>query len=164
MRFFRAGKVDRNLGIYHALENRKNLLLMTVSFALSILMFMSFSGIVDFMHHAVRPLRPWSPDLSLVSADNTCSIENKIYEELEKNPEINKVYGRMFAFDVPFSGEQSETQEMSYLSPMRSTSSAGRRTSCRRAALRKCGEHLERCLQSREKAGTGIRGRDWNWS
>lgn len=46
MRFFRAGKVDRNLGIYHALENRKNLLLMTVSFALSILMFMSFSGIV----------------------------------------------------------------------------------------------------------------------
>ena len=115
MRFFRAGKVDRNLGIYHALENRKNLLLMTVSFALSILMFMSFSGIVDFMHHAVRPLRPWSPDLSLVSADNTCSIENKIYEELEKNPEINKVYGRMFAFDVPFSGEQSETQEMSYL-------------------------------------------------
>ena len=43
MRFFRAGKVDRNLGIYHALENRKNLLLMTVSFALSILMFMSLS-------------------------------------------------------------------------------------------------------------------------
>ena len=86
-------------------------------------------------------------------------------EELEKNPEINKVYGRMFAFDVPFSREQSETQEMSHLvSPMRSTSSAGRRTSCRRAALRKCGEHLERCLQSREKRRDWHTGRDWNWS
>ena len=58
MRFSGPVRVDRNLGIYHALENRKNLLPMTVSFALSILMFMSFSGIVDFMHHAVRPLRP----------------------------------------------------------------------------------------------------------
>ena len=61
------GKIDGTLGIYHALENRKNLILMVASFAFSILMFMSFSGLIDFMKHAIRPLQPWSPDISLVS-------------------------------------------------------------------------------------------------
>lgn len=115
MHFIRAGKVDRNMGIYHALENRKNLLLMTVSFALSILLFLSFSGMIDFMHHAIRPLRPWSPDLSFVSADNTCSIEEKVYEQLQQNPEIDRVYGRRFAFDVPFMQKDVQATEMSWL-------------------------------------------------
>ena len=41
-RMFSGRKIDSTLGIYHALENRKNLVLMVASFAFSILMFMSF--------------------------------------------------------------------------------------------------------------------------
>lgn len=62
------------------MENRKNLVLMVASFAFSILMFMSFSGLIDFMNHAIRPLRPWSPDISLISPDNSCSIDIGVYE------------------------------------------------------------------------------------
>lgn len=111
-------KIDSTLGIYHALENRKNLILMVASFAFSILMFMSFSGLIDFMNHAIRPLRPWSPDISLISPDNSCSIDTGVYEKLLAMPETDKVYGRMFDYGVPYvrkdGGEQEKACLISY--------------------------------------------------
>lgn len=117
-RMFGGRKIDSTLGIYHALENRKNLVLMVASFAFSILMFMSFSGLIDFMNHAIRPLRPWSPDISLISADNSCSIDIGVYEKLQAMPETDKVYGRMFDYEVPYvrtnGGEQEKACLISY--------------------------------------------------
>ena len=54
------------------------------------------------MNHAIRPLRPWSPDISLISADNSCSIDIGVYEKLQAMPETDKVYGRMFDYEVPY--------------------------------------------------------------
>ncbi|MCX8132319.1 MAG: ABC transporter permease [Clostridia bacterium] len=97
-------KVDIALGIHHAKSSKKNLFLMIGSFALSIILFLCFSTAVDFMRHAVKPLKPWIPDLSIVSKDNTCSVDNSLIQKLQDNPKVKRAYGRMFAYNVPVKG------------------------------------------------------------
>ena len=108
--------VETALGIHHASGSRKNFLLMAGSFAFSIILFLSFSPAIDFMNHALRPLQPSASDLSLISQDNTCSVPRKLSEQLEKEPAVEKVYGRSYAYSVPAqSGEESfKTQLISY--------------------------------------------------
>lgn len=101
----RRWKVDTALGIHHATASRKNYLLMTGSFALSILLFLSFSVTVDFMGHAVTPLRPWAADLSVISPDNTCSVDPVLLKKVQAEPAVERVYGRMFAYDLPVLSE-----------------------------------------------------------
>ena len=63
-RFF---KVDMALGIHHATGSKKNFFLVAGSFAFSIILFLAFGTAIDFMHHALTPLRPSAPDiLSLI--------------------------------------------------------------------------------------------------
>ena len=99
----RLTRVDTALGIHHAVSSRKNYLLMTGSFALSIVLFLSFSVTVDFMRHALTPLQPWTPDLSIVSPDRTCSVDSNLLERLNEIPAVKAAYGRMFAYGVPVS-------------------------------------------------------------
>jgi len=94
-------KVDTALGLHHARAGRKNFLLVVSSFALSIILFLSFSTTVDFMKHAITTLRPWSPDISVISPDNTCSVSRSLLFALQNNPAVKRVYGRMFAYDLP---------------------------------------------------------------
>ncbi|MCM1267574.1 MAG: FtsX-like permease family protein [Bacteroidales bacterium] len=94
-------KVETALGIHHARESRRNFLLVVSSFALSIILFLSFSTTVDFMKHAIKPLSPWSPDLSIISPDNSCTIDRSLAETLQELPAVKRVYGRMFAYDLP---------------------------------------------------------------
>ena len=100
-------KVDTALGIHHAVSSRKNYLLMTGSFALSIVLFLSFSVTVDFMRHALTPLQPWTPDLSIVSPDQTCSVDHSLLERLHEMPAVKAVYGRMFAYGLPTTGSDT---------------------------------------------------------
>lgn len=108
--------VETALGIHHASGSRKNFLLMAGSFAFSIILFLSFSPAIDFMNHALRPLQPSASDLSIISQDNTCSVPRKLSEQLEKEPAVEKVYGRSYAYSVPAqSGEESfKIQLISY--------------------------------------------------
>ena len=74
---------------------------MSCSFAFSIILFLTFSVAVDFMKHAVNPLKPSAPDVSIVSSNNTCSIDKTLAQELAKIEGVKRVYGRSFAYDVP---------------------------------------------------------------
>lgn len=94
-------KIDTALGIYHAKANRKNLFLMTSSFALSIILFLSFSVTVEFMQHTLTPLQPWTADLSIISPDNSCAIDKTELDSLKENPVVDLAYGRKFAYEVP---------------------------------------------------------------
>lgn len=94
-------KIDTALGIHHATSSKKNFLLMVGSFSLSIILFLCFSATVDFLHHAVKPLKPWAPDISIISSDNTCSVPSSLIEQLQDNNKIKRVFGRMFAYDIP---------------------------------------------------------------
>lgn len=109
-------KIETSLGIHHAVSGKKNFLLMTGSFSLSIILFLSFSVTVDFMHHSLRPLKPWTPDISIVSPDNSCSINSALLDEVRRNPAVKRAYGRMFAYDVPalINGEVRKVDLISY--------------------------------------------------
>lgn len=109
-------RIETALGIHHAAGSRKNFLLMAGSFAFSIILFLSFSPAVDFMNHAISPLQPSAPDLSISSPDNTCSVSKALSEQLKENPAVKKVYGRSYAYSVPAqSGEESfKVQIISY--------------------------------------------------
>lgn len=93
--------VDASLGIHHAKSSKKNFVLMVGSFSLSIILFLSFSVTIDFMKHTLTPLQPWTPDLSIISEDQTCSVNSGFIEELNSNPAVEKAYGRMFAYNIP---------------------------------------------------------------
>lgn len=93
--------VEIALGIRRAKGSRKNFILMTGSFMFSIILFLAFSTAIDFMHHAINPLKPYTPDISMVSEDNSCSILKSNTEKLRENPSVKKVYGRSFAYHVP---------------------------------------------------------------
>lgn len=109
-------KIDTAVGIHHATSSKKNFLLMVGSFSLSIVLFLCFSTAVDFMHHAIKPLKPWTPDLSIISTDNTCSIDNQLVKTLQDNPKVKRAYGRMFAYDVPVktAGQSKKINLISY--------------------------------------------------
>lgn len=93
--------IETALGIHHAKGSRKNFILMSGSFAFSMILFLTFSVAVDFMKHAVNPLKPSAPDVSIVSSDNTCSIDKALVEELAKIDGVKRAYGRSFAYNVP---------------------------------------------------------------
>lgn len=108
--------VDTSLGIHHAKSSKKNFVLMVGSFSLSIILFLSFSVTIDFMKHTLTPLHPWTPDLSIISEDLTCSVNSGFIEELNNNPAVEKAYGRMFAYNVPvvIDGETKTVDLISY--------------------------------------------------
>lgn len=97
-------KVETALGIHHAKASKKNLILMAGSFALSIILFLSFSVTVDFMNHSLTPLRPWTADLSIISPDHSLSVDSGILEALKEHPAVKATYGRMFAYGLPMEG------------------------------------------------------------
>lgn len=109
-------KIDTVLGFHHAKASKKNFILMVASFSLSIILFLGFSVTIDFMHHSLTPLKPWTPDLSIVSPDNTCSVPGSLLEKLKENPAVKQVYGRMFFYNVPITvnGQEKKVDLISY--------------------------------------------------
>lgn len=98
-------KVDTALGIHHALGSRKNFLLVTGSFAFSIVLFLAFSTAIDFMGHAITPLRPSAPDIYMCAGDGSNQIPSDIVEKIREIPEVRRAYGRSYAeFILPSEG------------------------------------------------------------
>ena len=95
-----AFKIETALGIHHAKAKKKNYILMTGAFAVCITLFLTFSTLVDFMKNAfVPPI--YTPELSIASETNTCSISNELLEQIKQNDVVKRAYGRMFAYEVP---------------------------------------------------------------
>lgn len=108
--------VETALGIHHAVGSRKNLFLLAASFAFSMLLFLGFSTGIDFMQHALTPLRPYTPDVSVVSPDNGCTIPTSLLAELKENPAVRRIFGRSFAYDLPvkMQGQDETVMLISY--------------------------------------------------
>ncbi len=93
--------VETALGLHHAAGSRKNLILLTSSFAFSIVLFLGFGIGVDFMKHAIVSLRPDTPDVSIVSSENTGAIPDSLIARLKENPEIERVFIRAASEGMP---------------------------------------------------------------
>lgn len=94
-------KIDATLGIHHAIQNKKSFFLMVGSFAFSIVLFLAFSALIAFMNHAITPLKPYTPDLSIVCEDDACSIDRSLAEKIAGMNGVKRVYGRSFAYGIP---------------------------------------------------------------
>ena len=91
--------VEVALGIHHAKAKRRSYILMTGAFAICITLFLGFCTLVPFMENAFMP-KEWSPELSIVSDTNTCSIPADRRDAVAQNSAVSRVFGRMFAYDV----------------------------------------------------------------
>ncbi|ANU41847.1 ABC transporter permease [Flavonifractor plautii] len=92
-------KIETALGVHHAVSARKNLVLMTGSFALSIILFLSFLVLIDFVDH-LMPQSVATSDLDISSGDGTNSIDSALAEMLQNMEGVKRVYGRRSSFDV----------------------------------------------------------------
>ena len=93
------GKIEALLGIDHAVSGKKNLFLMTGSFALSIILFLSFSVMIDFVDYLI-PQSAATSDIDIASDDGN-AIPRELLTSIRAMDGVREVYGRRSAFDVP---------------------------------------------------------------
>ncbi len=97
--YTRFGKIEVLLGISHAVSGKKNLFLMTGSFALSIILFLNFSVMVNFVDYLI-PQSAATSDIDIASADGN-SIHRELLTDIRGMDGVKEVYGRRSVFDVP---------------------------------------------------------------
>lgn len=93
-------KIETSLGFHHAISAGKNMILMTGSFALSIILFLSFSVLVDFVNY-LMPQSAGTSDIDISSSDGSNSIKCEIVDALNQISGVERVYGRRSCFKVP---------------------------------------------------------------
>ncbi|KFX60170.1 FtsX-like permease family protein [Clostridium botulinum] len=96
-RFF---KIETALGIHHAVSGKKNLILMTSSFALSIILFLSFSVLIEFIGY-IMPQSSNTSDISIFSNNSSNSIDSVLLDKISGMSDVEHVFGRSNCFDVP---------------------------------------------------------------
>ena len=79
---------------------RKSLVLTAGSFALSIVLFLSFLVLIAFVDH-LMPQSAAAADIEIVSADAGNSIDSALAETLGGMQGVRRVYGRRSCFSVP---------------------------------------------------------------
>ena len=92
-------RIETALGIHHAVAAKKNLFLMTGSFALIIILFLSFSVLIDFVDH-LMPQSAATSDIDISSSDGGNSIDSDLVQTLSAMEGVKQVYGRRSSFDV----------------------------------------------------------------
>lgn len=103
--------IEVRLGIHHAMEAKKPLFLITGSFVLSILLFLSFSVMIDFVGKLL-PQSAAASDLDIVSRDTSGLLDPNLAETLREMPGVKRVYGRRSTLEVEVTGGLSGTVDL----------------------------------------------------
>ena len=104
-KFFR---VETGMGIFHALSGRKNFFLMICSFAVSIVLFLSFQVLVVFLQEGMPALEASASDIAIT--ENGIPLDFSLNDKIQSVSGVSKVYGRMEQADVFISyGEKNGT-------------------------------------------------------
>lgn len=109
-------KVETSLGVHHATGTKKNLILMTGSFALTIMLFLTFSACLDIVHRLLPSLSDFTPDITISSQDESNSIDKSISEEISEISGVESVFGMMYSLEYPaeISGNTSTVDLFAY--------------------------------------------------
>lgn len=89
------GKIDTALGINHAFSSRKSIIMITGSFALSILLFLSFSVMIDWIGHALNTTKPYSQDMTVYYDGYDRTLPKELAEQINELSGVKYAYGRM---------------------------------------------------------------------
>ena len=90
--------VETSMGIFHALSGKKNVFLMTCSFAISIMMFLSFQVLVTFLNQGMPALAPSAADVSITMGNTP--LDKTLSGKINSIDGIDKVFGRMEQTDI----------------------------------------------------------------
>lgn len=96
----RFSKVETALGIHHAVSGKKNLILMTSSFALSIILFLSFSVLIDLVGY-IMPQSSNTSDINISSNDGSNSIDSALMDKISGMSGVKHIFGRRSCLYVP---------------------------------------------------------------
>lgn len=110
-------KVETSLGIHHATGTKKNLFLMTGSFALMIVLFLAFSACLDFVHKLLPSVTSkFTPDITIASQDDTNSLDGNLPDKIAEIEGVESAFGMMTrtAFSVEVNGNETEIDLFSY--------------------------------------------------
>ncbi len=116
-RFF---KVETSLGVHHATGTKKNLILMTGSFALTIMLYLIFSACLDIVHKLLPSVSGFTPDITISSQDESNSIDKSMSEEISEISGVESVFGMMYSIGYPveINGNMATIDLFSYGDPM----------------------------------------------
>ncbi|NFD28546.1 ABC transporter permease [Clostridium botulinum] len=92
-------KIETALGIHHAVSGKKNLILMTSSFALSIILFLSFSVLIEFIGY-IMPQSSNTSDINIFSNNTSNSLDSVLLDKISGMSGVKHVFGRRSCFDV----------------------------------------------------------------
>ena len=105
-------KIEHALGIHHAVSQKKSLIMMTGSFALSMILFLSFSVMIDWIGHALNTTKPYSQDMSVSTKDYASVLPQELVNEIGKIDGIKYVYGRMHICDEMTSTKDANRMDL----------------------------------------------------
>ena len=105
-------KIEHALGIHHAVSQKKSLIMMTGSFALSMILFLSFSVMIDWIGHALNTTKPYSQDMSVFTKDYASVLPQELVNEIGKIDGIKYVYGRMHICDEMTSTKDANRMDL----------------------------------------------------
>lgn len=109
------GRVDISLGISHAVSTKKSLILMTGSFALSIILFLCFSVLLGWIGTALNSLKSYTPDISLYCAAEENGLSRNLPADLQSLPGVKRAFGRMHqVLPAAYEGKQGHIDLISY--------------------------------------------------
>lgn len=107
-------KIETALGIHHAVSGKKNLILMTSSFALSIILFLSFSVLIEFIGY-IMPQSSNTSDINISSNNSSNSIDSVLLDKISGMSGVKHVFGRRSYLDIP-AGVNSQTNTIDMIS------------------------------------------------
>lgn len=94
-------KIDCSLGIHHAVSSKKSWCLMTASFALSIILFLSFSVVMNMAQLLIPSLRVTSADVALGAYRNELILDRDLVDEIKEIEGVANAYGSSYMDQIP---------------------------------------------------------------
>lgn len=92
--------IEAALGVSHAAASKKSLFMMGGSFALSIILFLCFSVLVELLG-IIMPTKSYSSDIDINLLEGGELIGPDLMAELQKMPGVKNAFGRRYAPAVP---------------------------------------------------------------
>lgn len=101
-------RIESTLGIHHATGSGKNWFLMTASYTLSIILFLSFSVGLTFARRLLPSQRAYQPDVSLYGYAYALLLEQDMTDEIRNIPGVEYAFGSSYLGNVPVTASKPE--------------------------------------------------------
>jgi putative ABC transport system permease protein len=71
--------------------------------------------LISFLNHAIKPLRPYAPDISITAEDNSASLSPELLKNAAAIKGVTNIYGRMFSYYIP-AESQTDSKRINLIS------------------------------------------------